>query len=73
MWTALVISGILSFTATAGQLLQPLPQGFNTSTNTVFLGPEQFTLPWQFSRASECMISFATLTDLSSIERHHYE
>ena len=73
MWTSLVISGVLFFTATAGQLLQPLPQGFNTSTNTVFLGPEQFTLPWQFSRASEGMILFATLTDLSSVERYHHK
>lgn len=72
MWTSLVIIGHL-FTVAAGQLLQPLPQAFNSSTNVVYLGPEQFTLPWPFSRASECMLPVATLTDLSSIERYHHE
>ena len=36
-----------------GQLLQQLPPEFSNSTNVVWIGPDQFTLPWQFSRTAD--------------------
>ena len=50
MWTFVIvfIAAIVQ-----GELLQQLPVDFCNSTNVVWLGPDQFTLPWQFSRTPE--------------------
>jgi hypothetical protein len=33
-------------------LLQPLPDAFTNVTNTVWIGANEFILPWQFTRTS---------------------
>ena len=50
MWTFVIV---FIATIVQGKLLQQLPTDFCNSTDVVWIGSDQFMLPWQFSWTSE--------------------
>ena len=51
----IMLSFVIVFIAAIvqGELFQPLPADFRNSPDVVWLGPDQFVLPWQFLRTTE--------------------
>lgn len=60
IWTSLALP-IIAFELTAAQLLQTLPPAFANSSNVAWVGPDQFALPWPFSRAPEGEVLFCAV------------